>query len=59
MTFAQKLRQRPKDTCECWDCLRSEGLTPPRSDRGKHKSLYYPENRDMGGPGIDTPKEEK
>lgn len=57
MTFAQKLRQRPKDTCECWDCLRSKGLTPPRNLRPKHPSLYYPEGP-VEGPGFDF-KEEK
>lgn len=41
--FHKSLKARKKTSkrkCECWDCLRQEGLTPPRSALHKHKPLY-------------------
>lgn len=26
--------------CNCWDCLRSRGITPKREDAHRHRRLY-------------------
>lgn len=54
MSFETKLRARPKGACDCWDCLRAAGLTPSLAARGKHRSLYSPQDKEMRGLGIDT-----
>jgi hypothetical protein len=44
--FTKKVKERGRKKCRCWDCLRAEGLTPPRAVLHKHKLLYgnLPEN---------------
>lgn len=44
--FTKRNKQRGKKACQCWDCIRAEGLTPPRPLLHKHKALYVqlPEN---------------
>lgn len=41
VTFNRAIdRRRKAGKCVCWDCLRSTGLTPPKSRRDEHKRLY-------------------
>lgn len=30
------------DPCECWDCLRADGITVHGSMRDRHKGMYPP-----------------
>lgn len=54
MSFEDKLFIGPRRrTCQCWDCLRAEGLTPPLSLRSKYLSLYDPKDKETRGPGVD------
>jgi hypothetical protein len=39
--FQKKLKEFKRiHRCTCWDCLRKNGLTPPRPVLHKHKPLY-------------------
>lgn len=42
--------------CECWDCLRESGLTPPKRLREAHPRKYPPQvlGEDPGGDPIVT-----
>lgn len=36
----RKVEVLPASQCQCWDCLREIGLTPPKFMRDKYKRLY-------------------
>jgi len=39
--FSALIGQRKRDgLCCCWDCLRSDGITPPRGYRTTYNRLY-------------------
>lgn len=66
MSFGVKLVKRRrnapnppgrKHACECFDCVRAEGLTPPTSLRGNHKALYPTPMHKVTGKGVDIPSD--
>lgn len=42
MSFGSALKERGPgySECQCWDCLRAKGITPPKDLRDKFKRLY-------------------
>lgn len=42
--------------CTCWDCIRRDGLTPPKGLRSKHRARYPYAifDKDPGGEPIPT-----
>lgn len=51
--FLAKVRRLPRDHCQCFDCLREIGLTPPLGLRDRHQRISPSEI--CTGPGIDFP----
>lgn len=61
-SFAEKLLLRrrkayPERPCECWDCLREAGLTPPLKSRSKYRCQFPKPWHSISGPGVDVPGE--
>lgn len=59
-SFMDKIIQRrreahPHKPCECWDCLRSIGLTPPLKLRSQFKCQFPKPWHAVKGPGVDVP----
>jgi hypothetical protein len=46
--FAARLLQR-KPVCQCWDCLRAQGLTPPRGLAARHTDFTGTQYRTDNG----------
>jgi hypothetical protein len=42
--------------CQCWDCLRQAGFTPPKGERGNHPSIspHGVFGKDEGGEPVLT-----
>jgi hypothetical protein len=40
--FAERVAQLPRKQCQCWDCLRELGLTPPRKEAKDHAPMDNP-----------------
>lgn len=59
--FREKLEARRQAAppgsppCECWDCLREAGLTPPLSLRHAHKTHFPKPSHEVRGHGVDIP----
>jgi len=59
MSFADKLKVRQSSAekpCDCWDHLRADGLTPPLSERHRHRVVgTEDEGGIVKGSGVDVP----
>jgi hypothetical protein len=52
--FEKRLDALPKGTCQCWTCLRSRGLTPPRALADRHVELVTGKIHRTDNGAIDT-----
>lgn len=53
--IARRRAAHPEKPCECWDCLREVGLTPPLKMRSKFRCQFPKPWHLVRGPGVDVP----